>query len=426
MIKKFVILISVSIFIIGVISSYFVYTKVGALQKNLLLSRAETVAALLTPEDINTPDVLKVKFKNIVAANKDIRFAYALAKDESGIFFIADSEDPSSPDYSPYGQVYTEASDILKGSFVGGISAYEIAADRWGTWFSAFSPIIYQGRSVALVGLDIDARSYYQTVFLYTMIPLGIVLIMYILLWSGFLIYRKEQETIKTKSDFITQASHDLRSPLSGIRWGTESLLKSKDTFTKDNRDTISMIYISTLKIASILKDLMQIAVIDAHIKKQVLKSNCNVLEIVENSIKDLDLFAKEKNVHIQNELHEKNMITLADAQDLKQVFSNLISNAIKYSHSGSAVHITSAAYGKYNVVFISDKGIGIPVEEQKKVLQGFYRSTNARKLTDDGTGLGLYSAKKVVELYGGTLTFKSEENKGSTFIVSLPKTNAK
>lgn len=426
MIKKFVILISVGILVIGAISSYFVYTKVGTLQKNLLLSRAETVAALLTPEDISAPDALKAKFKNIVAANKDIRFVYALAKDESGIFFVADSEDPSSPDYSPYGQVYTEASDILKGSFVGGISAYEIAADRWGTWFSAFSPIIYQGRSVALVGLDIDARSYYQTVFLYTMIPLGIVLIMYILLWSGFLIYRKEQETMKTKSDFITQASHDLRSPLSGIRWGTESLLKSKDTFTKDNRDTISMIYTSTLKIASILKDLMQIAVIDARIKKQVLKSNCNVLEIVENSIKDLDLFAKEKNVHIQNELHEKNMITLADVQDLKQVFSNLISNAIKYSHSGSAVHITSAAYGKYNVVFISDKGIGIPVEEQKKVLQGFYRSTNARKLTDDGTGLGLYSAKKVVELYGGTLTFKSEENKGSTFIVSLPKTNAK
>jgi signal transduction histidine kinase len=410
----------------GTFSSYYVYKKVGTIQKNLLLSRAETVASLISPSDIGNIDSLKTKFKGIVTSNSDIRFAYALGRDESSIYFIADSEDPSSPDYSPYGQVYTEASDILKGSFVGGISAYEIASDRWGTWFSAFAPISVNGRTLALIGLDIDARNYYWTIFLYSSIPVVITLILLIIITSGYVIYKKEKDTLKTKSDFITQASHDLRSPLSGIRWGAESLLKSAGGYSKDDHTTISMIYTSTLKIASILKDLMQIAVIDSKVKRKVVRTTCNIVEIVETSIKDLDLFAKEKNVHIQNELHEKNMITLADAQDLKQVFSNLISNAIKYSNSGSHVHISSALYGKYNVIFISDKGIGIPIEEQKKVLQGFYRSTNARKLTDDGTGLGLYSAKKVVELYGGTLTFKSEENKGSTFIVSLPKTNEK
>lgn len=426
MVKNFIILISFVILIVGSLSTYYVYNSSGIKQKEQLISRAETIAALLTIQDLQDIFLLKEKFKGIVIANDDIQFAYALAEKDNEIFFIADSEDPSSPDYSPYGQVYYEASEVLKDSFKNKISSYEIASDRWGTWFSALAPVINQNEIIAIIGLDIDAKNYYQNIFLYTSIPVSITLVVLIVLWSAYLIYKKEQETVKVKTDFITQASHDLRSPLSGIRWGTETLLKTKELYTKEQQDTLNMIYVSTIKIASILKDLMQISVIDSKIKREVIKNNCDIYTVVKESIKDLDLFSKEKNIKVINELKEKNIVAYADIHDLKQVFSNLISNSIKYSKSGSSVIINSIAYGKYNVIFVVDQGIGIPKEEQKKVLQGFYRSTNARKLTDDGTGLGLYSAKKVVELYGGSLTFKSEENKGSTFIVTLPKTNAK
>lgn len=426
MVKKFIFLISFIIVIVGGFTSYYVFLNSGESQKNQLLSRAETIAALISSNDLIEIFSLKEKFKGIINSNNDIRFAYALAENNKEIFFIADSEDPTSPDYSPYGQIYYEASDVLKDSFKNKTSSYEIATDRWGTWFSALAPIIENDEVKAIIGLDIDAKSYYQNIILYTTIPVSITLIILIVLWSAYSIYRKEQETAKIKSNFITQASHDLRSPLSGIRWGTESLLKTKDLYTKEQQDTLNMIYVSTIKIAAILKDLMQISVIDSRIKKQVLKNNCDVFEVVKESIKDLNLFTKEKNINIINELKENAIVAFADIHDLKQVFSNLISNSIKYSKPGSTVTINSITYGKNSVIFIVDQGIGIPKEEQKKVLQGFYRSTNARKLTDDGTGLGLYSAKKVVELYGGSLTFKSEENKGSTFIVTLPKTNAK
>lgn len=426
MVKKFIILISAIIILLGGVTTHYVYLDSGESQKDQLLSRAETIAALITSNDLSNTDALKEKFKGIINSNSDIRFAYALAQNDKEIFFIADSEDPSSPDYSPYGQVYYEASDVLKDSFKNKTSSYEIATDRWGTWFSALAPIVENNEIQAVIGLDIDAESYYKNIVLNTTVPVSITLIILIVLWSAYIIYRKEQETAKIKSNFITQASHDLRSPLSGIRWGTESLLKTKDLYTKEQQDTLNMIYVSTIKIAAILKDLMQISVIDSRIKKQVLKNNCDVFEVVKESIKDLDLFAKEKNIKVNNDLKENSIIAYADIHDLKQVFSNLISNSIKYSKPGSTVTLNSITYGKYSVIFIVDQGIGIPKEEQKKVLQGFYRSTNARKLTDDGTGLGLYSAKKVVELYGGSLTFKSEEDKGSTFIVTLPKTNAK
>ncbi len=425
-VKKFIIFLSLIALILGAIGTYVVFTRSQDMQRDLLLSRAETVSALLTADDFQDLNGLKKRLQGVIAANQDISFAYVLGKNANNeIYFIVDSEEPESPDYSPYGQVYDEASDVLKAIFITNVASYEIAADRWGTWFSALTPLVLSDSTV-VVGLDIDAQSYYINIILYTSIPVSITFVVLIMLGAAYLMYKKEQETAKVKDNFITQASHDLRSPLSGIRWGAESLLKVKDIYTKEQQDTVNMIYISTIKIAAILKDLMQIAVIDAHIKKQVVKNNCDVAEIIETSIRDLTLFAKEKNIAVVNEIQQKTVVAFADNQDLKQVFSNLISNAIKYSKPGSSVKVMSTTYARYNVICITDQGIGIPENEQNKVMQGFYRSTNARKLTDDGTGLGLYSAKKVVELYGGTLTFKSEENKGSTFVVTLPKTNAK
>ena len=426
MVQKLIVSIALLVLILGGLLSYFVFKQTGDFQKKSLISRVETVASLLSPEDIGSIDLLKEKFKGVVEANDDIRFAYALANTSEGVIFIADSEDPSSPDYSPYGQVYDEASDVLLQTFISKVSSYEIEEDRWGTWFSALTPITLDDQSVVVIGLDIDAGSYYRTIYAYTLFPISVTIVFMILLVSAYFLHKKEEETRKVKSKFISQASHDLRSPLSGIRWGAESLLKSKEILTKEQQDTLNMIYVSTIKIASILKDLMQITVIDSRIKKQVVKNHCDLALVIQESIKDLNLFAKEKSVTVVSEIRPETMFALADAQDLKQVFSNLISNAIKYSNTRAEVKIIATTYSKYNMVSVIDQGIGIPTAEIKDVEQGFYRSTNARRMTEEGTGLGLYSAKKVVELYRGTLTFTSEENKGSTFIVSLPKANAK
>ncbi len=426
MVKKFIIGFAVSTLVLGGCLSYVVYTGIGKFQQDFLISRAETIASLLSYEDLSNTELLKEKFKGVVHANEDIRFAYALGKTNDKVFFIADSEDVESPDYSPYGQVYEEASDVLLNIFDKKVATYEIEADRWGTWFSALSPLVLSDQSVVVIGLDIDAESYYRTIVVYTLIPISITFVLLILCMSAYLLYKKEEETRKVKSKFISQASHDLRSPLSGIRWGAESLLKTKEILTKEQLDTLNMIYVSTIRIASILKDLMQITIIDSKIRVQVIKNNCDIAEIIADTVKDLNLFAKEKNINVESSIKEGSLFTLADAQDLKQVFSNILSNAIKYSNSGSVVKITATTYARYNVVSIIDQGIGIPQSERKNVEQGFYRSTNARRMTEEGTGLGLYSAKKVVELYKGSITFESEENKGSIFIVSLPKSNAK
>ena len=103
-------------------------------------------------------------------------------------------------------------------------------------------------------------------------------------------------------------------------------------------------------------------------------------------------------------------------------MFSNLISNAIKYSKVGGRVTVSCEEKEKTYLFAVSDEGMGIPANEQKKIFQGFYRASNARKAISGGTGLGLYYVKQIVESHGGKIWLKSKESKGASFFVELSK----
>ncbi|MDO8524662.1 MAG: sensor histidine kinase [bacterium] len=106
----------------------------------------------------------------------------------------------------------------------------------------------------------------------------------------------------------------------------------------------------------------------------------------------------------------------------LKRMFGNLLSNAIRYSRQGGKVQLAIKDNVDSYLFSVADDGIGVPEKEQKKIFQGFYRTKGARLATDQGTGLGLYYIKQVVDLHKGQIWLKSEENKGSTFFVKLKK----
>ena len=108
----------------------------------------------------------------------------------------------------------------------------------------------------------------------------------------------------------------------------------------------------------------------------------------------------------------------------LKQVIHNLLTNAIRYSPKGRGqIKVEVRDKGLDYVIVVSDNGMGIPKEDQKRIFERFYRAKNASELTSEGTGLGLYINKLIVEAYGGRIWFESEEGKGTKFFVSVPKT---
>jgi signal transduction histidine kinase len=136
-------------------------------------------------------------------------------------------------------------------------------------------------------------------------------------------------------------------------------------------------------------------------------------LESLKVSIDD-----KELTVHL---IQGKPTNITIDKDKIRRVLSNILSNSIKYSPKGGVILVNSKTVPDKFIISIKDTGIGIPRGEQDKIFSGYYRATNAKEFTTQGTGLGLYYAKNIVELHGGKLTINSEQDHGTDVMISLP-----
>jgi signal transduction histidine kinase len=142
----------------------------------------------------------------------------------------------------------------------------------------------------------------------------------------------------------------------------------------------------------------------------------------------DIEVSAHEAGIKLKTHLPKSAVRLKTDQTLLRIVLQNLIGNAIKYSKyaSGSEVNIEMASDKKSITITISDQGLGIPRAEQQRIFQKFFRATNVRKVDTDGNGLGLYISKTIVDRLGGTISFTSQENKGSVFTVTFKTSNTK
>jgi signal transduction histidine kinase len=223
------------------------------------------------------------------------------------------------------------------------------------------------------------------------------------------------------KSEFISVASHQLRTPLSAIRWETELLL-SKHAEGLDARQLKTIENISSLshKMTRLVNDLLDVAQIDQ--RRLILKRKpFDLAKNVETSLEELKPIFSERHIEYAFKAEKNLPMAVADQEKMKLVVDNLIRNAVKYTTSGGKVEV-GLFQRKENLVFeVKDNGVGIPEEQQDRVFQKFFRSDNAAKYQTEGTGLGLYIAKNVIEQLGGKIWFQSIENVGSIFSFSLP-----
>ena len=171
-----------------------------------------------------------------------------------------------------------------------------------------------------------------------------------------------------------------------------------------------------------LVNDLSNVSKIESNPAAMLDRSQIYLRELLESVINEQQSIAMEKhiNVNIDQKLDEKTVIT-ANKEKLYQAFMNLINNAIKYSPKNSEVFISCKNEKKSVTIGFRDSGIGIPKDQQARVFQKFFRADNAVKSIEIGSGLGLYFVKTVIEAHGGKIWFVSEQNKGTTFYVSLP-----
>ena len=227
-----------------------------------------------------------------------------------------------------------------------------------------------------------------------------------------------EKELTELRTKFFSHASHEFRTPLTTIQSSVEliSMLNPK-LFTQDNNPHVEQIFTSISYMQELLDDILTINKADTG----KFISNLEVLNLFEfiNSLKE-EVESNDKFNHQINLTGEnKSQTIIGDKKTLRLIFSNLITNSLKYSPAHSTISIKVYQSDCYMAVRITDNGIGIPIEEQGHIFEPFFRASNAGDVK--GTGLGLSLVKKLVDQHQGTIDFHSVPNKETEFIVSLP-----
>lgn len=230
----------------------------------------------------------------------------------------------------------------------------------------------------------------------------------------------REKEIDQMKSEFVSLASHQLRSPLSSLKWLIEIMLRNRVGVISDEQNKVlKQMQESNDRMIKTVQNLLNVSRIEEGKKGLELKK-INFNQIVKNAIQDIQAQAIKKSIRINFEPAETIEANL-DPEKIKIVVQNIIDNAVKYTKEKGDVKIKTKLIGDNIKFTVSDNGIGIPEVEQQKIFVKFHRSANAKLLSVHGTGLGLYIAKKIVEAHKGKIWFTSSKNQGTTFYIELP-----
>lgn len=229
------------------------------------------------------------------------------------------------------------------------------------------------------------------------------------------------KELDKAKDEFISMASHQLRTPLTAIKGYLSMLLEGDAGEIKMAQyDFVTEAYNGASRMVGLINDLLNVSRMETG-RFFIEPVDVDIETMVNEEIKQLANHAKDKKLYLKLEKKKPKIPKVrADETKLRQVVMNFIDNALYYTQKGGVTVILDA--DSKNLIFkVKDTGMGVPEAQQKNLFTKFYRADNARRARPDGTGLGIYLAKKVMTDHHGQIIFESEEGKGSTFGFKMP-----
>lgn len=226
----------------------------------------------------------------------------------------------------------------------------------------------------------------------------------------------------KAKTEFLSLTSHQLRVPLAAARWGILALREElTPVLKKEHVLLLEKLLANNERMVRLINNLLNVARIEEG-RFTYQFEEVSLADVVSETLVTLSEFARTKSVTLDYKPSKVLFLLRADKEKLSMAVENVLDNAIKYTPEGMHVTIVLRQEDSRIVLSISDQGIGIPKDEQKRVFDKFFRAKNAIAAEVNGSGLGLFIVKKIVEDHGGHITFQSEEGKGTTFFLEFPR----
>ena len=231
---------------------------------------------------------------------------------------------------------------------------------------------------------------------------------------------KAEQEVIQMREDFIANASHQLRTPITSLKGFLELLVKDLVPDPAVRTEFIARAYEDTKRLAVLVNDLLDGFRWESGFFQMTLE-NTDLCGLLQSSLEAVKGLAQSKNISLTLGLPQNPLVVKADPHLLEQVLANFLSNAIKFSEEDRPILLEAKVEEDHITVRVVDQGPGISAEDQGRLFEKFYQGNTAAKRAGVGSGLGIYIAKKIVEAHGGQINVESEIGKGTTFSFTIP-----
>ena len=232
---------------------------------------------------------------------------------------------------------------------------------------------------------------------------------------------QKLEDVDRIRSEFVSNASHELKTPLNSMKILTESILYEDNVEESVYKEFLGDIDHEVDRMTNLVNDMLLMTRLQNMEKKDLVFEEVSVISLLEEVVGPLRRIAESKEITLKEEYGYTGNVSCISGQ-LQHAIQNLIENAIKYNHEGGSVTVGTKEENGEIVFFIDDDGEGIPEAEQEKIFERFYRVSKSRARETGGSGLGLYIVQTIVRLHGGRITLESAEGEGSTFYIHLPK----
>lgn len=273
---------------------------------------------------------------------------------------------------------------------------------------------------IAMFGTYMIANHYSDEPEMAALVVIAVTIVVFVI---GYFIVQSFSflaEANRLKSEFVGIASHQLRTPLSSLKWAMNILMDDASLSEEKRREYLEIIKTSNERMIKLVNDLLDVSRIEQG-RIDLKPEKFSFVNLAKDIINEVRPLARKNNISLNLDAMENLPEAWVDPSRIHLAFQNLLENAIKYTGEGGTVRAVLKKQGNYLRSEIIDTGVGIPLDEQDRVFQKFFRSDNVKKNQVEGTGLGLFIVKAIVEMSKGKVGFESKENEGSAFWFTIP-----